>query len=159
MIESVTIRPMTRDDFDAAIVVARSLPEWFNAPGLEQMTVDLHNQMGAVAAADGDIVGFVTWLSRAGVGEIGWIAVAPDRHRHRIGARLVEFAEDRLRSSGATEVQVETLGESVDYEPYERTRAFYRAAGFRFLRSEMTDNPGMPESLWLHKPLTPPEGD
>jgi len=150
---------MTRDDFDAVIGVARSLPEWFNAPGLERMTVDLHNQMGAVAAVDGDVVGFVTWLSRADIGEIGWIAVAPDRHRHGIGAHLLEFAGDRLRRSGATEVQVETLGESIDYEPYERTRAFYRAAGFRYLRSEMTDNPGMPESLWLHKSLSPPVGD
>ena len=40
-----------------------------------------------------------------------------------------------------------------------RTRAFYRAAGFRYLSSEMTDNPGMPESLWLNKPLSPPVGN
>jgi len=153
MTGSVMLRSMTGDDLEAAIAVGRSLPEWFNAPGLEQISVDLHNQIGAVAELHGGVVGFVTWLSRAGVGEIGWIAVAPNRHRHGIGKRLLEFAEDRLMRSGATEVQVETLGESVDYEPYERTRAFYRAAGFRFLRSEMTDNPGMPESLWLHKAL------
>jgi ribosomal protein S18 acetylase RimI-like enzyme len=153
MILPVTVRPMTEDDFEAAIAVARSLPEWFNAPGLQQMSIDLHNQVGAVAEMQGDVVGFVTFLSRAGVGEIGWIAVAPGHHRSGIGRQLLESAEDRLRRSGATELQVETLGESVDYEPYERTRAFYRAAGFRFLRSEMTDNPGMPESLWLHKAL------
>ena len=137
------------------MAVARSLPEWFNAEGLEQISVDIHNQMGGVAEVDGDIVGFVTWLSRDGLGEIGWIGIAPDSHRHGIGRRLLAFAEDHLRASGVTEVQVETLGESVDYEPYERTRAFYRAEGFQYLRSEMTDNPGMPESLWLHKPLAP----
>jgi len=146
---------MIEDDFDAAMAVSRSLPEWFNAPGIEQIAVDLHNQMGAAAEVDGRLVGFVTWLSRSAVGEIGWIAVAPDAHRQGVGRRLIEYAEDRLRASGAASVQVETLGESVDYEPYERTRAFYRSVGFRFLRSEMTDNPGMPESLWLHKALDP----
>jgi ribosomal protein S18 acetylase RimI-like enzyme len=151
--DSVTLRPLTKGDVPAALAVARALPEWFNVTGLEQMSVDLHNQMGAVAEANGEVVGFVTWLSRDGIGEIGWVGVASTHHRHGIGKRLLAFAEDRLRKSGATEVQVETLGESVDYEPYERTRAFYRAAGFKFLRSEMTDNPGMPESLWLHKTL------
>jgi len=159
MAHDFELRPMTPDDLAAAIDVGRLLPEWFNTPGLEQMTVDLHNQIGAVAEVNDDVVGFVTWLSRAGIGEIGWIGVAPDHHRRGIGAHLLAFAEDRLQSSGATEVQVETLGESVDYEPYERTRAFYRAAGFRYLRSEMTDNPGMPESLWLNKPLSPPVGN
>jgi len=150
---------MTPDDLAAAMTVARSLPEWFNDGGIEQMTVDLCHQRGAVAEVDHDVVGFITWFSRAGVGEIGWIAVAPDHHRRGIGARLLEYAEDRLRRSGATEVQVETLGESVDYEPYERTRAFYRAAGFCYFKSVMTDNPGMPESLTLQKSLSPLLGD
>jgi ribosomal protein S18 acetylase RimI-like enzyme len=149
----VHLRPIESDDRAAAMAVARSLPEWFNAPGLEQMAIDLHHQSGIMAEADGEIIGFVTWCSRAGIGEIGWIAVAPSHHRGGIGRRLLEAAEERLAGSGAAEVQVETLGDSVDYEPYERTRAFYRAAGFRYLRSEMTDDPGMPESLWLRKPL------
>ena len=84
-----------------------------------------------------------------------WIAVSADHHRRGIGARLLEFAEDDLSRSGVSEVQVETLGESVDYEPYERTRAFYRSAGFRDFKSVMTDNPGMPESLTLRKRLSP----
>ena len=58
-----------------------------------------------------------------------------------------------------TTVEVETLGESVDYEPYERTRAFYRAIGFRDFKRVMTDNPGMPESLTLQKRLSPRTDD
>jgi len=69
MTGSVMLRSMTGDDLEAAIAVGRSLPEWFNAPGLEQISVDLHNQIGAVAELQGGVVGFVTWLSRAGVGE------------------------------------------------------------------------------------------
>lgn len=44
-------------------------------------------------------------------------------------ARLPEFAEDHLRDASVTQVQVETLDDSVEYEPYEWTRAFYRAMG------------------------------
>ena len=42
-------------------------------------------------------------------------------------------------------MQVDTLGESVDHESYERTRASYRGTGFRDSESVMTDNPGTPE--------------
>jgi len=150
---------MVPDDFDAVIAVPLSLPEWFNDLGIEQMTVDLHHQRGAVAEVDGDIVGFVTWLSRDGLGEIGWIAVGSGHHGCGIGTRLLELAEDSLRSTGVTQVMVDTLGESVDYEPYERTRAFYRRAGFRDFKSVMTDNPGMPETLTLRKSLLQSPGD
>jgi ribosomal protein S18 acetylase RimI-like enzyme len=147
---------MTSDDFAAAIAIARSLAEWFNDAGIEEMAGDLRWQMGAVAELDGEVVGLVTWCLHEGIGEIGWIAVSPEHHRHGIGGRLLQFAKDSLRDSGVTEVVlVETLGDSIDYEPYERTRAFYRAAGFRDFKRVMTDNPGMPESLTLQKPLSP----
>lgn len=155
MAATAELRPMTADDFAAAIAIGRSLPEWFNHPGIEEMAGDRRWQMGAVADVDGEVVGFVTWCSHEGRGEIGWIAVSLEHHRHGIGARLLEFAEDSLRNSGSTEVLVETLGDSVDYEPYERTRAFYRAASFRDFERVMTDNPAMPESLTLKKSLSP----
>ncbi len=151
---------MTADDFDAVVAVARALPEWFNDEGIAQIARDVQHQRGAVAEVAGDVIGFVTWRSNDdGVGEIGWIAVSVDYHRRGIGGRLLEFAEDDLSNAGIIEVLVETLGESVDYEPYERTRAFYRAAGFRDLKSVMTGNPGMPESLTLQKRLSPHSSD
>jgi len=159
MFENSELRPMTSDDFAAAIALARALPEWFNDLGIDQITEEIRHQSGAVAEVDGDLVGFVTWCSHEGVGEIAWIAVSADHHRHGIGSRLLEFAEGCLRLSGVTDVQVETLGDSVVYEPYERTRAFYRAAGFRDFQRVMTDNPGMPESLTLQKSLSPHLGD
>jgi ribosomal protein S18 acetylase RimI-like enzyme len=146
---------MTVDDFDSAMAVALSLPEWFNEIGIKEIADALLQQTGAVAEVNGDVVGWVTWRSHGNLGEIAWLAVSPNHHRHGFGPRLIEFAEDRLRHSGVTTVEVETLGESVDYEPYERTRAFYRAIGFRDFKRVMTDNPGMPESLTLRKSLSP----
>jgi GNAT superfamily N-acetyltransferase len=120
-----------------------------------EITEAIPPQAGAVAEVDGDVIGWVTWASEGDLGEIAWISVSPDHHRHGIGARLIKCAEDRLRHCGVTTVEVERLGESVDYEPYERTHAFYRAIGFRDFKRVMTNNPGMPESLTLRKPLSP----
>ncbi len=102
--DSVELRLKTVDDFDAAMAIALSLPEWFNDLGIEQITEALPGQPGGVAEVDGDVVGWVTWTSEGDLGEIAWIAVSPDHHRHGIGARLIEFAEDRLRVSGVTDV-------------------------------------------------------
>ena len=158
-VDNVAIRPTVPADSTAMIEIGRALPDWFNDQGLHEMAVDIDHQLGAVAHIDGQIVGFVTWFAAEGVGMIGWIAVSPDVHRSGIGARLVEYAERRLAASGATELRVDTLGESVDYEPYERTRAFYRAVGFVDFESVMTDNPGMPERLTLTKTIGDSGGD
>ena len=150
---------MTPDDFAAVVGLARALPAWFNDDGIAQIAEAVHHEKGAVAEAGGAVVGFVTWYTHDdGVGEIGWIAVSAGRHRGGIGRRLLEVAEDDLRDSGVTEVLVETLGESVEYEPYERTRAFYRALGFRDFKQVMMGNPGVPESLTLKKRLSPSHG-
>ena len=159
MTDPVDLRQRVADDYEAAMAVALSLPEWFNTQGIEEIAVALSDKPGAVALVNEHVVGWVTWQVDQNLGEIAWIAVRSEHHRQGIGVRLLEFAEDRLSVLGATEVQVETLGESVDYEPYERTRAFYHAFGFRDFKSVMTDNPGMPESLTLLKTIVSPSGD
>ncbi|MBT8240197.1 MAG: GNAT family N-acetyltransferase [Acidimicrobiia bacterium] len=154
MSDIVNLRRMTPNDYGTAINLARSLPEFFNDQGIAEITVDIRTEIGAVAVLDGELVGFVTWSSAEALGRIGWIAVSRDHHRQGIGRRLLEFVESNLRQSGVTTLQVDTLGESVDYEPYDRTRSFYRSVGFSDLRSVMLDNPGMPEMLTLEKALT-----
>lgn len=152
--DSTEPRLITEGDFDAALGLALSLPEWFNPEGIEQIQRDLPVHDGAVIELGGVVAGFVTWtLDEQGSGEITWIAVAPGHHRTGLGRRMLEMAEDRLRDQGAADVFVETLGDSVEYEPYERTRSFYRAMGFADFKRVMTDNPGMPESLTLRKSL------
>lgn len=50
--------------------------------------------------------------------------------RRGTGSALLRRGEEWLREQGARLLQVKTLAETVDYEPYARTRAFYRARGF-----------------------------
>jgi ribosomal protein S18 acetylase RimI-like enzyme len=149
----IAIRPMTDDDHTAAVDLSRALPEFFNDQGIAEMTDEIPREDGAVAEIDGELVGFVTWAIHDGIGRIGWIAVGGDHHRHGIGRRLVEYAERDLKAAGFEALEVDTLGESVEYEPYDRTRAFYRSVGFTDLKSVMLDNPGMPEMLTLRKSI------
>lgn len=149
----VTIRPLRPEDGPEAVRVAESLPEWFSPDGIAEITRDTAHQAGAIAEAGGRVVGFITWVVDGPKGELAWIGVAPDRHGTGVGRRLIEMADQALREAGVEEVFVETLGESVEYEPYDRTRAFYRAVGFTDFESWATDNPGMPEVLRLRKAL------
>lgn len=102
---------------------------------------------------EGTIIGFITFYVSEGIGHIGWLGVSPNYHRRGIGRLLVERLCTQLKRDGVREMQVCTLGDSVEYEPYERTRAFYRALGFRDLSRVMQDNPECPELLTLKRDL------
>ncbi len=81
-----------------------------------------------VALIGEDIAGFVDVVRRDPVlGEIHMVAVDPAHQHQGIGARLTEFAVDRLRESGAAVAMVETGGDP-GHEPARRT---YVEAGFR----------------------------
>jgi len=47
---------------------------------------------------------------------------------------MLDRAEALLARDGVEYLQVKTLADTVEYEPYARTRAFYSACGFRPLQ-------------------------
>jgi ribosomal protein S18 acetylase RimI-like enzyme len=61
------------------------------------------------------------------------MAVLPQLHRRGIGKALLGHAEGVLAAEGVEFLQVKTLAPSKPDEGYDRTRAFYRANGFRAL--------------------------
>ncbi len=134
--------------------LARQLPEWFTAGGLEHMAVDFGFQHRRVAVGDdGQMLGFATFIVNEGIGRITWLGVRPDCHRSGIGRALALAIEKELADAGVQAVVVDTLGDSVDYEPYARTRAFYRALGYADQNRVFNDNPEYPEQLTLRKEL------
>lgn len=112
------------------------LPEWFGIPETVDSLVDRAERATAVVAiVDGLEVGLLTLVRHTEfAAEIDVIAVAPDRHRQGIGRSMVERAECLLAQDGVEYLQVKTLADTAQYEPYERTRAFYAACGFRPLQ-------------------------
>ncbi len=96
---------------------------------------DLGTHPGFVAVQKGRIVGFVIWsrLDLQGADLCG-MGVAEDVQRRGIGSALLAALIAKLRSSGLRYLEVSTVVDDVDYEPYVRTRRFYRARGFVDLR-------------------------
>ena len=71
------------------------------------------------------MVGFLTLYVAEGRLHIGWLGVARKFHKQGIGTRLLAAAEMKARDLGIDELATYTLGDSVDYEPHDRTRNFY----------------------------------
>jgi GNAT superfamily N-acetyltransferase len=148
-----TLRNFEEKDFDDIIKIARALSEWFTPTGVEHMTIDFHFQKGLVAETEGMVAGFLFYFSHEGILHISWIAVGKELHHKGVGRALIEGVEEMAKAFGVHEIRVETLGDSVEYEPYARTRAFYRALGFFDFQRTMQDNPECPELLVLAKKL------
>jgi GNAT superfamily N-acetyltransferase len=81
------------------------------------------------------------------------MGVLPSLQRSGIGKALLRTAEEYAATLGMKKLCVYTLGDGVEYPPYERTRRFYYSNGFRVYKRSQTDNPGCPEEIWLEKEI------
>ena len=146
------IIPMVEEHLEQVLQIIGALPDWFDMDARTRaMPIDLLFQEVFVAADGGQIVGFITLYIAEGRVNIGWLGVHPDYQRKGIGGQLIKTAEDYCRQKGIDELAVYTLGDSVDYEPYESTRAFYLKHSFSIYQRSQTDNPGCPEEIKLKK--------
>ena len=147
----VIVREFHRSsDLSDVLEIARSLPEWFTPKGIRFMEADLQFQSGLVAVGDDRIIGFISFFVNQGKAEIGWMGVRPDVQRSGVGRMLLAGLAQQVRSAQINEIYVHTLGDAVEYEPYRKTRAFYRGTGFRdFKRISQLDNPECEEDLIL----------
>jgi GNAT superfamily N-acetyltransferase len=111
-----------------------------------------------VAELAGRVAGYACWGPIPGTvasADLYWIVVHPDFQGKKIGAALLQAAEEWMASAGRTRVYVETSTRP-QYLP---TRAFYTACGYE-LASELEDfyAPGDGKALFL-KVLASPGRD
>jgi GNAT superfamily N-acetyltransferase len=141
--------------FPDVVAIAQSLPEWFDESARNiQIPTDVKYHDGFIAILAGRPVGFVTLYVGQGRLNISWMGVLREHQRLGIGEALLWAVVDRAIALGITEVGTYTLGDGVDYLPYERTRSFYYKNGFRVYKRSTTDDPGCPEEIWLTKDVT-----
>jgi GNAT superfamily N-acetyltransferase len=139
---------------EACLKLTNLLPDWFGRPEANTAYIAGVADCICYGAFDGadDCVGLVALRSHFGSTlEIWWMAVAPDRHRTGIGAKLMAAAQAEAIRLGCTNLILMTLGEESDDAGYAATRRFYLAQGFRsFLRDHMVD----PETplVWMIRP-------
>ena len=148
----VEVRPIQARDRRGIVAVADALPEWFDADARGRaIPVDLRHQQGFVAVLRDEILGFITLFVAEGRLNIGWLGVRPDKQHDGIGSRLLARAEDFARANGLDEIATWTLGDGVDYPPYDATRRFYYVRGFTVYQRSTTDNPSCPEEIKIKK--------
>jgi GNAT superfamily N-acetyltransferase len=112
--------------------ILAELPQWF---GMAESNAEYARlaESGPAWLATRDVGIMLLKPHFADTLEIALLAVRPTTHRRGVGRALVEQAEALARSQSARFLSVKTLGPSDAYEPYARTRAFYRAIGFAAL--------------------------
>lgn len=154
MKSSKNIRPGTLNDLTDIETIARQLPQWFTQSGIELIRRDFYFQKSFVYCEDEMPAAFITYYADQGKGHIGWLAVSPNFQKKGIGRKLTRTVSNEFLSKGIDEVFVSTLGDSVDYPPYEKTRSFYRSIGFKdFQRIQHPENPECEEELVLRLSL------
>lgn len=125
------VRPLEFADVPPILAVARSLAKWFDKEGLRRIALELASPKGFVALRAGRLAGFVLWKPMdADVAELTWIGVSEELQHRGIGTALLAALQTELRAAGYRTLEVSTVADNLDYEPYARTRRFYRARGF-----------------------------
>ena len=148
----IILRHMTDQDHSVVLAIAARLPEWFDERAREvAIRVDLRHHRGFVAEVAGRIVGFITLYVADGRLNIGWLGVDKQHQRHGIGSRLIARAEQAASEMGLEELATWTVGDGVNYAPYQGTRVFFQKQGFKVYQKSQTDNPNCPEELRVSK--------
>jgi ribosomal protein S18 acetylase RimI-like enzyme len=119
---------------DAALEIARSLPEFFTDLGLEKLKQDLRSHELTGACVDEKPVGFIA-LRQADVAaiEVSWLAVLDEYQGQGIGSQLLRESLGEAAKNGYAVCYLKTLAETVRDEGYEKTRSFYKKHGFQNL--------------------------
>jgi N-acetylglutamate synthase-like GNAT family acetyltransferase len=122
------IRKAIKKDFSTCVQIAKNLPEWFDAKELLEISKDVE-KLPTFVIEDSGILAFVCIENKSEkVIEIKHLAVEKNHQKKGLGTTLLKFIKNQYPKSEL--MVVKTLDESVDYKPYERTRAFYEKNGF-----------------------------
>ena len=136
----IKIQKIQKKDYIKIINLAKSLKKWFTKEGINQIDKDLEKQNGFVARLDNKIIGFLlygesSYTPREDLIKITWMGVREDLHQKGIGKNLIQKLIYKLPTEIKI-IQVATLSDTVEYEPYEKTRTFYRKMGFEEYRKK-----------------------
>jgi ribosomal-protein-alanine N-acetyltransferase len=132
----VTLRAVTPSDVAAiAAIEERAFTDPWPASAFLDLLDRPHARLMAAFDANGSLCGYCVLLHVLDEGEIANIAVAPERRRRGIAARLLDDALSAARTMGLAAIFLEVrmsndaarnLYQSRGFEPVGRRRAYYR---------------------------------
>jgi len=151
----LVVREISTNDRESVIEISGKLSQWFIKAALEAIAHAVETERGYLALENEKCMGFATYLpcSDRKRAELTWIGVEPTLHRTGIGRSLVEAIERDLVRDHYECLEVNTVAETVDYEPYARTRSFYHSIGFRDVSVQPKGFPSGDDKLLMRKYL------
>ncbi len=124
------------EDIGDCVDIAEGLDEYFSKEALKDMKKDLKNHEFFVVEEENETSGFISLdIKNDDCADISWLAVKKDKRGSGFGKELILHSENYLREKGIQILEVKTLSEDADYEPYARTRKFYEKMGFLHLET------------------------
>ena len=134
------IRPMTRNDKPAVILMLRNIPEFKPAEvDIAEEVIDsylgdsIRSGYHIFVAEDGSsIAGYICYGPTPlteGTWDIYWLAVARDKQNQGIGKALLNFAEVNIKETKGRLSIIETSSTP----EYESTRRFHQAQGYEIV--------------------------
>jgi ribosomal protein S18 acetylase RimI-like enzyme len=148
---SISREPDPRRKRQVLEQLTAGLPEWFGQPAANRAYAEQAEKLtGYIATVDGAPRGLLLLKKHSAVSaEIYWMGVDRMCHRSGIGRALVEAACAAAKADKAAFLFVYTLHPSVAYEPYDRTRRFYEAMGFRYVLEEQVPDAANPLAIYM----------
>lgn len=136
----MTLKIVRRAAGAECVSILAELPAWFGIPESNAGYAEVAEREQAWVAEDaGDTLGLMVLIDHGFCAiDVHLLAVRPHAHRRGVGKALIGQARAVTQALGKPYLTVETQGPSAHYEPYERTRAFYDAVGFRPLEEFTT---------------------
>ena len=112
--------------------IMHSLPAWFSPPESIEKHAITHRDYPFIVAFDDEApIGFIALkIHNKYTADIYNMGILEPYHKQGLGRKLVEAAESYCSDNGFLYLTVKTLDSSAEYEPYNRTRAFYLKMGF-----------------------------
>jgi ribosomal protein S18 acetylase RimI-like enzyme len=127
----LAVRRSTARDIERCTAIVRGLPDHFTQDVPAKVERDLGAHSGWVAVRTGRVAGFAVVDRRsAAAAEILWIAVDDAERDQGVGSALLDHLVAELATDGVRMLEVKTLDQSDDYQPYVATRAFWERRGF-----------------------------
>jgi len=150
----IKIRKATRKDIIESLKIANDLKEWFDNNAREKnMPLDFKLNNLIVAVEGKSVIGFLCYTSYSGKMLLVWMGVKRDYQRKGIGKILLDWLIKEAKRLKLHSIEVETLTDEDDYEPYTRTRKFYYECGFKRIGYKKAKIKGWDDQIVLEKRL------
>ncbi|MDO8528720.1 MAG: GNAT family N-acetyltransferase [Nanoarchaeota archaeon] len=147
------IRKATEQDKKQAIKIAEELKEWFTRTAIKNMKIDFDLNSLIVIIDKNKVFGFLCYTSYSGRMQLIWMGVKRSVQRKGLGDKLLKWLEREAKKLGLHLIEVETLPDEDDYEPYKQTRAFYYKNGFKRILYRKSRTKGEDDQIVLEKKL------